>query len=70
MAYRPSSAVGKYLHGFLFNVLRVRLLVWFLCQVVSVEETVVEEGWEGCRVCNVDFVIYIQVVEVVLDCGD
>lgn len=28
-AYRPSSAVGKYLHGFLFNVLRVRLLVWF-----------------------------------------
>lgn len=28
-AYRPSSAVGKYLHGFMFNVLRVRLLVWF-----------------------------------------
>lgn len=38
-----------------------------LCQVVSVEETVVEEGWEGC---DVDFVICIQVVEVVLDCGD
>lgn len=28
------------------------------------------EGWEGCGVCDVDFVICIQVVEVVLDYGD
>lgn len=67
--YRPSSAVDKCLHGFLFKF-KSQVVGLVLFQVVSVEETVVEEEREGCGVCDMDFAICIQVVEVVLDCGD
>lgn len=43
-AYRPSSAVGKYLHGFLFNVLRIRLLVWFCVRWSLSRKLVLRKG--------------------------
>lgn len=52
-AYRPSSAVGEYLHGFLFNVLRVRLLVWFCVRWSLLRKLLL---WKGGRV--VEFVMW------------
>lgn len=43
-AYRPSSAVGKYLHGFLFNVLRIRLLVWFCVRWSLLRKLLLRKG--------------------------
>lgn len=52
MAHIPSSAVGKGWKDFKFSVLKSQVLDAVQCQVVSVDEIVIEEGLEeGCGVC-------------------
>lgn len=41
-----------------------------LCQVIAVEEIVVEEVLEECGVCEADFVFCVKVVDVVSECED
>lgn len=43
-------------------------MVW--CQVVSVEEIVVEEELEDCGGLEADFVFCVSIVEMVLECED
>lgn len=43
------------------------------CQVVSVEEIIVEEGLEDCGVCEADFVFQVKMLRSLRwsqECGD